>query len=163
MRPLRPTVRSLPLRPVGCLQALFEAIEALLPERTVLLEPFGRLAEVGSVQTRRPQLRRAPACDQPGPLEHLEVLGHSLNGDRERLGELVHRRLPVCEASEDRTPGRVRKSGKRLCELVDRHSESPPQLLRTGFVHPTGLSTTPLSMVPGRPDGPGCKRVRRIV
>src|SRR6266542_4479904 len=125
MRPLRPTVRSLPLRPVGCLQALFEAIEALLPERTVLLEPLGRLAEPVSAQTRRPQLRRAPACDQPCSLEHLEVLGHRLNGDRERLGELVHRRLPVCEAGEDRTPGRVRKSGKRLCELVDRHTKSP--------------------------------------
>src|SRR6266852_1438550 len=126
MRPRRSAVHSPLPTPVGCLQALLEAIEALLPERTVLLEPLGRLPEPGSAQTRRPQLRRAPACDQPCPLEHLEVLGHRLTGDRERLGELVHRRLPVvCEASEDRTPGRVRESGKRLCELVDRHSESP--------------------------------------
>src|SRR6266851_5477668 len=113
MRPRRSAVHSTLPTPVRCLQALVEAIEALLPEGTVLFEPFGGLAEVGSVQTRRPQLRRAPACDQSCPLEHLEVLGHRLNGDREWLGELVHRRLPVvCEASEDRTPGRVRESGK---------------------------------------------------
>src|SRR5216683_4303305 len=132
--------------PVGCLQALVEAIEALLPEGTVLFEPFGRLAEAGSVQTRRPQLRRAPTCDQPCPLEHLEVLGHRLNGDRERLGELVHGRLPVCEACEDRTPGRVRKSGKRLCELVDCHSASPSSTPPgRGLSHPIGLATTSLS------------------
>src|SRR5437870_2552163 len=126
MRPPRSAVHSTPPTPARCLQALVEAIEALLPERTVLLEPLGGLTEPGSVQTRRPQLRRAPTCDKSGPLEHLEVLGHRLNGDRERFGELVHRRLAVCEAREDRTTGRVRKSGKRLCELVDRHSEHPP-------------------------------------
>src|SRR5437870_625500 len=130
MRPRRSVVHSTLPTPVRCLQALVEAIEALLPERTVLLEPLGRLAERGSVQTRGPQLRRAPARDQPCPLEHLEVLGHRLNGDRERLGKLVHRRLPVCEASEDRSPGRVGKRGKRLRKLVDRHfqcsSSSPP-------------------------------------
>src|SRR5258708_13594718 len=125
MRPRRSAVHSPLPTPVGCLQALLEAIEALLPERTVLLEPFGRLAEAGSVQTRRPQLRRAPTCDQPCPLEHLEVLGHRLNGDRERLGELVHGRLPVSEACEDRTPGRGRKSGQRVCERVELPSKRP--------------------------------------
>src|SRR5439155_15075274 len=121
MRPLHYAIRSTPLRPVRCLQALVESIETLLPERTVLLEPLGGLAEPRSMQTRRPQLRRTPTGDQPGPLEHLEVLGHRLNGDGERLGELVHRCFSVCEACEDRTTGRVGKSGKRVCELVDGH------------------------------------------
>src|SRR4051812_15875436 len=111
MRSPRSSVHSTPPPPLRCLQALVEAIEALLPEGTVLLEPLGSLAEPVAVQARRPQLSRAPACDQSGPLEHLEVLGDRLNGDRERRSELVHRRLSVCEASEDRTTGRVRKSG----------------------------------------------------
>src|SRR5258708_37651964 len=114
MRPRRSAVHSPLPTPVGCLQALLEAIEALLPERTVLLEPFGRLAEAGSVQTRRPQLRRAPTCDQPCPLEHLEVLGHRLNGDRERLREVLYGRPPPCEACGGSAPGGGRQSGQTV-------------------------------------------------
>src|SRR3954454_18211631 len=71
-------VRVLPSRS----QAGVELLEAALPEATVSLQPIGGGPERRSAQARGSQLRRPPAGDQPGLLEHLQVLGHGLNADR---------------------------------------------------------------------------------
>ena len=72
-----------------------EAVEASLPEPAVVLEPVGSLVQRRSLQSRGPELRGAAARDQAGALEHPEVLRDGLYADRERLGELVHRRLAL--------------------------------------------------------------------
>src|SRR5215472_7305450 len=52
-----------------------QAIQALLPEAPVVLEPIGRVLEGRSIEPARPPLRRPPAGDQAGALQHLEMLG----------------------------------------------------------------------------------------
>ena len=52
-------------------------------------------------------------------LEHLEVLGDRLQADWEGLGEFVHSRVAMGEASEQRAAGGVGKGGERAAEQVD--------------------------------------------
>src|SRR5205807_6108677 len=75
-------------------QALFQAVEALVPEPAVPLEPFGGVLQRRRAEARGSKLRRAAALDQAGALEHPEVLRDRLDADRKRLRQLVHRRLP---------------------------------------------------------------------
>src|SRR5713226_3315131 len=107
--------------PSAILQTLVEAVEASLPEPTVLLEPVDRLLQRRPLQARGPKLRRAAAPDQSGVLEDLEVLGDRLDADRERLCELVHRGLTLREALQDRTPRRIGEGCEGAGELVDCH------------------------------------------
>src|SRR5262249_34423745 len=71
-------IRGLPF--VG--ESLVQAAEPRLPEAPVVLDPVGRRLQRRPVDPRRPQLRLPPPGDQPGPLEHLEVLGDRLHADR---------------------------------------------------------------------------------
>src|SRR6266540_2498021 len=102
-------------------QVLIEAVEALLPEAPVALEPVGGVLQRCPVQPRGPRLRRASSRDQPGVLEHLEVLGDRLEAHGEGFGELVDRGLAVGEPCEDRTACRVGEGGEGAAELVDCH------------------------------------------
>src|SRR5205823_8064346 len=99
-------------------QAFVEPVEAALPEVPVRLEPLDSLAKRCALEAGRPKLRRAAARDQPRALEHLEMLGHRLDADRERLGELVHRRVALREPRQDRAPRRVGERRERRRELV---------------------------------------------
>jgi hypothetical protein len=72
----------------------------------------------GALEPRRPQLTAAPAGDQAGPLEHLQVLGDGLRTDRKRLGELVDRGLAAGQPREDRPPGRVGERVERGAQLI---------------------------------------------
>jgi hypothetical protein len=110
---------AIPGSPFGRLQTLVEAVEASLPEATVLLEPFGGVLQRRSPQARGPKLRRATARDQAGALEYLEVLRDRLDADREGLGQLVHGCLTLCEARQDCPPGRIGEGRERTRELVD--------------------------------------------
>jgi hypothetical protein len=83
------------------------SIEAALPEPAIPVEEQGCLAEGLGVEPGRPKLCGPPTADQPGPLEHLEVLGDRLDADRERRGELCHRGLALGEASEDGAACRI--------------------------------------------------------
>src|SRR6266508_2526000 len=116
---------------LGRLQALVEAVEASLPEPTVLLEPVDSFLHRRTPQPRGPKLRRAAARDQPRALEHLQVLGDRLDADREWLGQLVHSGLTLREARQDRAPRRIGERRERARELVDCHPLS----------HPLGLPT----------------------
>src|SRR4051812_5495756 len=50
-------------------------VEAGLPDGSVLLGPCGDRFEWRAVEGARPVLRLVPASDQPGPFQHLDVLG----------------------------------------------------------------------------------------
>ena len=73
---------------------------------------------MSTVETARPPLRVAPPGDQPGPLEHLQVLRHRLQADRERLGDLVDRGLALGQAGEDGTARAVGERRENQVELI---------------------------------------------
>src|SRR5277367_3146012 len=55
-------------------QIILEAIEALLPEPSVAVEPLGRVLERCGRESARPPLRFAAALDQTGALQNFQVL-----------------------------------------------------------------------------------------
>src|SRR4051794_5212912 len=88
--PLPPGASAMGGLPRGALQPCLHPFEATLPKTPVSINPLGdqlqrRALEVGGAQLRRPSAR-----DQPGPLQHLEVLGDRLDRDRQGLGQLAH-------------------------------------------------------------------------
>ena len=105
----RSSRRSKPLRP-----------EARGSARATPRRPRSRVA----LEPRRAQPARAAARDQAGLLEHLEVARDRLRRDRERLGELVDRRLALGQATEDRAPRGVGQRGERA-----RSARRPPPSL----------------------------------
>src|SRR5262245_27474626 len=99
-----------------------QPVEARLPEASIAVEPRGHLAQRLSAQPRRPQLGVAAALDQAGALEHPQVLGDRLHGDRERRRDLLDARLALGEASEDRAPRGIGERGEGRIELVCHYS-----------------------------------------
>src|SRR5262245_64126923 len=78
----------------GSLQRLqmgVEAIEALLPEPAEFVEPVGGPLQPRGLEPARPELRRAPARDDAGLLQHLEVLRDRGLAQIERLAQLRDR------------------------------------------------------------------------
>jgi hypothetical protein len=61
--------------------------------------------------------------------EHLEVLRDGLDGDRERLGQLVHCGLPLGQPLEDRTACGIGERRERAAELIDGHGRTPSRLI----------------------------------
>src|SRR6266704_2818981 len=120
--------------PVLCPSAMFlllrlqpaqigvETIEALVPEAAIVLEPLGDVLERGAFETAGPPLRRAAARDQPGALQHLEMLGDGGTAHRERLGELADRALALGQPGEDGAPRRVGECRERGAEAIGRHA-----------------------------------------
>src|SRR5918995_608802 len=106
---------------LGRSQAGLELVEAALPEGTVTLQPLDRVLERCPLQPRRPKLRRPAPGDQSRALQHLAVVGDCLRADRERLGQLVHRRLALGESPQDRPPRRVGEGREGVRELVGWH------------------------------------------
>ena len=111
----------------------------------------------------RARLGIARAHDQPGPLQHREVPRDRRQADGERLGELVHRRLPLGQAAEDFAPGRIGQSRKRLAQLVGRHLTTPlinvaikyhrtPDRARQPAACAAGHRARPLGLPPARGD-----------
>src|SRR5438105_3143242 len=56
------------------LQVLVQPVEALFPEPAVVLDPLGGVLQRRRLQPARPPLRFAAARDQPGALQHLQML-----------------------------------------------------------------------------------------
>src|SRR5215218_10170112 len=56
------------------LEVFVQAVETLVPEPAVMLHPLGHALERLPAQPARPPLRLPPALDQPGPLQHLQML-----------------------------------------------------------------------------------------
>src|SRR5882724_341084 len=74
-------------------QIVLQAIQVLLPETAIVLEPIGGVLERTRLQLAGPPLRLATAGDQPGALQHLQVLGDGGKAHREGLRQLRDRRL----------------------------------------------------------------------
>src|SRR3954466_14560159 len=90
---------------ISPIEVLAEPVEGLVPELAVVLEERRGVLEGRTLDPRGPQPPVLPARDKPRLLEHLQVLGHRLQRDRERLGELVDRRLAAREPREDLPSG----------------------------------------------------------
>src|SRR3970282_1378219 len=104
-------------------QIVVQAVVALFPEAPVVFEPVAGRLKGGEFEPAGAPLRLAPAGDEAGPLEHLEVLGHGGQGHLERGSEFRHRRLPIREAEEDLAAGGVGECREGAAELVcDYHS-----------------------------------------
>src|SRR5438093_1710084 len=116
----------LPLELLGFAQVRVESIEPLLPEPAVTLHPFGDIPEALRLEPGRTPLRLAAARDEPGALEHLEMLRDRGKRHVEGLGQLRDGRLTLRETREDGPPCRV---GER--------TEGEAQ--RVGLLHPLVL------------------------
>src|SRR5437016_3722220 len=99
-----------------------EALEAPLPVAPIALGPVRHLPQRPRLEPARPRLRPAAADDEPGPLEHLQMLRDRRLAHAEGLRELHHARLPAGEAGEDRAARRVGECGEGLVEAVGRHA-----------------------------------------
>src|SRR4051812_25219324 len=65
-----------------------EPIEALFPELAIVADPVRHFLERAGVETAGAPLRVASAGDQPGALEHFQVLRDRRQAHVERLGQL---------------------------------------------------------------------------
>src|ERR1700693_1470838 len=102
-------------------QVLAQPIETLRPDLPVALDPLGHLFEPLRLEPARPPLGLAPLRDQPGALQHLQVLRNAREAQCERFRQLGHRLLTRSEASEDRPAGGVRQSSKSDAQVIGRH------------------------------------------
>src|SRR5438477_13168686 len=98
-----------------------ETVETLLPKNAVALHPLRGLAQTVRLEPGRSQLGVASARDQPGILEHLEVLRERRKRHVEWLRELRDRRFPRRETGKDRAPRRIGDRGERRAETVGGH------------------------------------------
>src|SRR6516225_10041694 len=67
-----------------------EPAEALFPVLPIELDPVGDALERVGLEPARAPLRLAAPLDQPGALEHLEMLGHRGQAHVEGLCDLEH-------------------------------------------------------------------------
>src|SRR5687767_13362446 len=95
-----------------------ELLEALLPVRAVLADPLGDVAERLRAQAARPPLRLPSLLDQPGSLEHPQVLGDRRLAQVERRGELGDRCLAAGEAGQDGAPGWIGQGREDRAEWI---------------------------------------------
>ena len=118
----------------------------------VALDPLRHQVEHVRLEVARPPLRVPAAADQPGVLEHPEVLGHGLQRDVVRRGQLVDGRVaPASRATMSRRVGSA-----RAANTLDRRSGCSTMWLMTLR---SGALVNPLRCVwafcgssrPGRP------------
>ena len=95
-----------------------ETVETVFPKNAVALHPLRGVAQTVRLETGRPPLGVAPARDQPGILEHLEVLRDCWKRHVERPRELRDRGFPRRETGEDRPPRRIGDRRERRAETV---------------------------------------------
>src|SRR3954454_13501496 len=105
-------------------EIIVEAIETLVPELAIAIEPVVHLLEGAGLDPARPPLRLAAARDKTGALQHLEMLGDGGKAHGERLGELRHRRFARHEPRENGPPRRIGEGREGGAEAVRRHPET---------------------------------------
>src|SRR3546814_19995138 len=82
-------------------EVALQAVEALLPELPIALQPAGGVLQRGRVEPAGAPLGLAAARDQPGALQHLEMLGDGGQADVAGPGPLRTRRLPPAHTPQD--------------------------------------------------------------
>src|SRR2546423_11843723 len=88
--------------PLKLREVVVHPVEAGLPDGPVLLRPGRDLFERGGVERTGSVLGALTPSDQPGPFQHLDVLGDGRERQLERLGELLDSSLTPCENGQDR-------------------------------------------------------------
>src|ERR1700704_992514 len=83
-------------------QIVVQAVEALLPEAAIALEPVVDVLQRARLDAAGPPLLLAASCDQARALQDLEMLGHGGKAHVERLGELRDRGLAQRQPRQDR-------------------------------------------------------------
>ena len=141
-----------------------QAAVALLGGAPVPLDPLRHQLQHLGFEVHRPPLGVTAAADQPGVLQHLQVLGDRLHAHLIGLRELADRGVPDREPRHDVAPGRVRQGceepGQLLC-----HDPSSTNRLNTGYDSPTSVvnhlveyarrGRRPRSVRQGRPTAAG--------
>jgi hypothetical protein len=102
------------------LQQVVEAFVAVLPDLAITADPFRDLLQPSGFEPARPALRVAPACDQPGTLQHLKMLRNGWLTHVEWRRQLEHRGLPFDKAREDGSPRSIREGGKSGIQIAFR-------------------------------------------
>src|SRR6185312_7971222 len=100
------------------LEVIVEAVEPLLPEPPIVVEPLVDALEGSRFEPAGPPLRRAAAGDQPGIFQHFQMLRDRGSADFERSGELADGGLAKGETRENRAPRRVGEGEERGAEAV---------------------------------------------
>src|ERR1700730_469329 len=102
-------------------QIIVEAIEVLVPEAAETSEPAIDRPKRDRRDTAWPPLRLAPARDQAGMFQHLEMFRDCRKADVERFGKLHHRRFAERQPRQDRPPRRIGECCESRAERVGRH------------------------------------------
>src|SRR5262245_38979808 len=99
-----------------------QAIETLLPETAIAFQPVVHLLQRTRFDAAGPPLRLAPAQDQAGALQHLEMLGDGGKTHVEGLGELRHRGFAGRKPRQNGPARRVGQGRKGGAEAIRRHA-----------------------------------------
>jgi hypothetical protein len=96
-------------------------MKRLIPEA---VEPAAKRCDASRVDRVQPSRALGPHHDEPGFLEHLQVLGHRGTADIHPVGNLPHRTAAMAEAVEH-TPARGVPQGIEGPLCVRHHGRSP--------------------------------------
>src|SRR4051812_628045 len=100
-------------------EKVLQPVEPRVPGRARVIEPARHLGQALGIQAAGALLAVAPARDQPGALQHLQVLRHRRQAHGERPGDLLHRHVAFAgQPAEDRQPSRVAKGREGVAERL---------------------------------------------
>jgi hypothetical protein len=103
-----------------------EAIEALIPEAAVLVDPAGNVFEGAGFEAARAPPGGATTDDQAGLFQYSEVLRDRRHAHFKWLSQFGDRRFTKCEPSQDGTARGIGESGECGSKLIC-HSNKPIQ------------------------------------
>src|SRR5262245_22832016 len=83
------------------LQQRVQGMEPVAPLRSLVLDPCRSLVEGARLERQEVLAAAYRSAYQAGALEQPDVLGHRVERDRERLGDVGHPRLTAGEPLED--------------------------------------------------------------
>jgi hypothetical protein len=95
-----------------------EAVETLVPELLVTIEPIHRSSQRLALKAATHDAAGLAPLDQPGILEDAEVLHESGQRHRERIGEFADGALPAAQSCEHCAPRRIREGTEDDAERI---------------------------------------------
>src|SRR3954453_546004 len=95
---------------------LLQLVEPGVPHPALLLDPRGLVLEPARAEPAGPHAPDLLGRDEPGLLQHSDVLAHAREGHAERSGQLRDRRVAPPEPLQDATPGGVGQRRERGVE-----------------------------------------------
>jgi hypothetical protein len=115
---LRDLHRSGPLSRSFSSSTTCPARRSARPELAVAIDPRRLLFQPALAERAGPHAPDLLRRDQPGLLQHADVLLHAREGHVELLGEVRDRSVPSPELLQHAAPGRIRERGERDVELL---------------------------------------------